>query len=361
MAKIALVCTGLGKVWRGYERFTRDLFDLLREDLDITLFKGGGKTNHRERKFPHLRHDGFVSRLLGWSKDPYFYQLFTYALGLVPYLVRQRYALVHYSEPGLGNILYHARKRFKLGFRLLFSNGVGLSPDHCARADHIQELTDLYYAEAVRYGIPDEKLTCLPYGVHCKQFSVRKDRGSLRKEYGIPADKIVLLSVAAINRTHKRIDYLVREMSKLDDSLYLVVCGRLEDQSVTELADRLIPGRYKFITVPFEKTPEIYHLADLFVHTALEEGFCLALVEAMAAGLPVLAHNSPHFRWLIGSSEWLIDMSRPETLSARISEISRKLHDLKPALEKNRTSSLRRFNWSNLKAGYLAMYEKAIG
>lgn len=40
--KIALLCSGLGIIQRGHEVFARDLFELLRDAVDITLFKGGG-------------------------------------------------------------------------------------------------------------------------------------------------------------------------------------------------------------------------------------------------------------------------------------------------------------------------------
>ena len=42
--KIALLCSGLGHVDRGHEIFARDLFEMLKGSLDITLFKGGGQS-----------------------------------------------------------------------------------------------------------------------------------------------------------------------------------------------------------------------------------------------------------------------------------------------------------------------------
>ncbi len=38
----ALLCPGLGRVNRGYERFAEELFSACRERMDIVLFKGGG-------------------------------------------------------------------------------------------------------------------------------------------------------------------------------------------------------------------------------------------------------------------------------------------------------------------------------
>jgi hypothetical protein len=48
MMKIALLCSGLGNVYRGHEVFARDLFTLLGDSVDLTLFKGGGEAASRE-------------------------------------------------------------------------------------------------------------------------------------------------------------------------------------------------------------------------------------------------------------------------------------------------------------------------
>lgn len=40
--RIALLCSGLGNIQRGHEIFARDLFSMISDSADITLFKGGG-------------------------------------------------------------------------------------------------------------------------------------------------------------------------------------------------------------------------------------------------------------------------------------------------------------------------------
>lgn len=351
--KIALVCTGLGHVWRGYERFTRDLFDLIKDDLDITLFKGDGPSGPRERKLPHFNHDGLFSKF----PNPYFYQHLSYALFLVPQLKIHHYTLVHYSEPGLGNILYHAKKRLGLSATLLFSNGVGLSADHCQRIDYVHQLTDVIYQDALHYGLKEDRMTSLPYGAHSKAFTPTPDRAPLRATYGIPLDKTVILSVAAMNRGHKRIDYLIEEAARLPDSFFLVLCGNLEDPSLKSLAEKRLPNRHKFLTLPFERIPDVYRLADIFAHTALEEGFCLALVEAMMANLPLVAHRSAHFRWLVDSDFPLVDLSQPGALSERLRNLPAQRTALLPMLRDTRDKAIQRFDWANLKARYLRMYD----
>jgi len=358
MGKIALVCTGLGSVYRGYERFTQDLFNLLYDEIDVTLFKGAGSANGRQKTLPHVSYDNRILRVLPLS-NPYFFQHLSYAAFLIPALIRGDFSLVHYSEPGLGNLLYHARRLFRLKYRLLFSNGVGLSPAHCRRPDHLHELTELYSKEALASGIPQERISTIPYGFYSRNFLTRNHKLPLREKYSIPLDKTVVLSVAAVNRTHKRIDYLLRELSQLDDRFFLVMAGQVEDRSLVGIANALLPYRHRFLVVPFDKTPELYALSDLFVHTALEEGFCLALVEAMCAKLPVFAHDSPHFRWILGSDKGLSDLSVTGNLAEQIRAWIDNSTDER-TINSRQLMAVRRFDWENLKKKYLEMYDRVL-
>ena len=45
--KVFLVCSGLGKINRGFESFTQECFVALSSvtKLEVTLFKGGGTSN----------------------------------------------------------------------------------------------------------------------------------------------------------------------------------------------------------------------------------------------------------------------------------------------------------------------------
>jgi len=53
-----------------------------------------------------------------------------------------------------------------------------------------------------------------------------------------------------------------------------------------ELGQRRLGERFRYSHVASESVPLLYAAADVFVHPALVEGYCLAAVEAMAAGLP---------------------------------------------------------------------------
>ena len=362
--KVALVSTGTGHVWRGFERFSTDFFHLMKEEFDITLFKGGGSETEREVVVPHLRRNGLLSRMpficSNSYRNPLYFEGLSYLLALLPRLIREEYDLVHYSAVPFENFLYHLKTKLKLKipFKLLNTNGSSTVGQNLHRIDFLHEITPFASKNVIDFGIPPEKVFAIPSALHTAKFKRRSDRDSLRAKYGVPKDKRVVLSVAALNRVHKRTDYLIKEVAKLGKEYFLLMAGPVEDASLIPLAEELLGERFKFFHLPFEDADGIYSLADIFTVCSLEEGFCLAFVEAMSAKLPVVAHASPHFDWLIGDERCLIDMSVEDNLARKIEEVLSGGKELEEILHSNYDRAIRRFDWSVLKDRYVDMYER---
>lgn len=361
--KIALVCSGVGRVHRGYERFVADLYELLEEDIDITLFKGGGRASRNEIVIPSLSRDGWLARVPAIAtssiRSPYHYECMSFAVGLIFHLLRSRFDIVHYIDPPLGNYLWHFRRIFRLHFNMLYANAVGMSPEHYQRADHVQHWTVLQYEEAIEFGLDAENMTVAPPGVHFDSFRNRQEKQVLRSKYDLPQDKHIVLAVAAVNRHHKRIDYLIHEMASLGSSCFLLVVGHVEDRSLFDLADELLGGDCRFSYVAPQSIRDLYSLADVFVLTSLEEGFGIAVVEAMCAELPVIAHQSPHFQWLVGDQQCLVDMRVQGALASRITDLCNDKGLSVKIRERNATSARKRFDWFRQKNQYMRMYQQA--
>lgn len=359
MMKIALVCTGIGNTYRGLERFTLELFDVVNQELPITLFGSHLNGRANEVSFPCLKHNRFLRVFKGKTRDNYYFQQLSYALSFIPFIAWKDYDIVHYSEPAMGNFLYHAKKQFKFKYKVLFTNW-GMEGSYCFRPDHLQEITPFAYKKTVNLGIDPKKVTLLPYGLHTGKYFMNVDKNDLRRKYGVPKNKFVILSVAALNRRHKRIDYLIQEVSRLGNNYFLLVVGYPEEPDLKILGHRLLGENFKSLYVPFDQMPELYHLADLFVITSLIEGFCLAIVEAMCAGLPVIAHDMPNFQWMVGEPRCLADLSRPGNLERKIKEVVENIQIFERIAESNRASAIDRFDWSRLKQDYLCLYEKVL-
>jgi glycosyltransferase involved in cell wall biosynthesis len=104
----------------------------------------------------------------------------------------------------------------------------------------------------------------------------------------------------------KRVEVGIRAVSKIPHA-HLVVAGDGPSRSeIQALANEFLPSRFTRISVPSHRMPVLYHSADVFLHLSKEESFGNVFLEAMAAGLPTVAHDSPRLRWIVGENEHLI-------------------------------------------------------
>ena len=369
--KIALVSTGLGRVLRGFESFTDSLFVALQRyapGVDVTLFQGGGISHERRVIVPNFHRADLPAR---WF-DPLtasHWETRSFALALYFWMGIKDCDIVHYNELTMGSALFHLRRMFGGKFKLLYCNGAPSPAIHYHhRCDFAQLLTEPDYAQAIAFGMSKDRLFQVPYGVDAELFHPRHKHGraSLRLELGIPSNARVILSVAAVKRDHKRIDYLIQEAARLETDVWLVVAGQpTQDTSFLEtLAERLMPGRWLFVSCPHKRVAELYGAADAFVLCSLTEAFGLVSVEAMLSGLPVALHHGPVFQWLAqGTSARLIDMERPGSLTEALKEIlaTRAAAERSTVLQRMRDTASRRFSWQEILPQYLDLYRTALG
>jgi glycosyltransferase involved in cell wall biosynthesis len=362
--KVALVSTGLGRVLRGFESFAESLFVSLRSQvpqLDVVLFQGGGRRGERRVVVPNLHRQDAPARWFGDYRGNQLEKR-SFALCLYPYLRRGGFDVVHYNELVMGSALFHLRNALGGTYKLLYCDGAPCMPQHYIhRCDFAQVLTNPAYQQARQVGMADERLFLIPYGVNASTFTpaTGNRRFETRKHLRIPEGAKVVLSVAALDRLHKRIDHLIREIGALEDRVWLLAAGqRTEDTSSLEaMAEELLPGRWRFVSWPHDRLPLLYGAADAFVLASLEEGFGLVTVEAMLSGLPVVVHNAPVFRWVAGeSSVRCIDMAASGALTRELASV---LDDSGGCSA--REAAVQRFAWKSLIPSYLTMYRQASG
>ena len=115
--------------------------------------------------------------------------------------------------------------------------------------------------------------------------------------------------------------------------LWIVGEGPLRDELYSYIRERQV---HPFISMPgaFDDVDEVLAAADCFVLPSYEEGMSIALLEAMAAGLPVIASDIPGNRRLIEPSETgILTPSRdPQSLAREIVAVLRSVnsHDRSP-------------------------------
>jgi glycosyltransferase involved in cell wall biosynthesis len=114
------------------------------------------------------------------------------------------------------------------------------------------------------------------------------DRAEVRDSLGIPPSAKVVGTVGRLTEV-KRQDRLLRAVATLPDVWLLIVGDGEERTNLERLAEELgIAGHTRF--VGYQPRPEAFLRAmDVFALTSRSEGFPVSLLEAWAAGVPVVS------------------------------------------------------------------------
>lgn len=177
---------------------------------------------------------------------------------------------------------------------------------------------------AQRERIPHKKLAVVHNGIDPTPFERdHKARAEIRAELQLPPG-VPLVTVVANLRTPKGHRHLLEALALLPRQgqawkVALVGEGPLREE-LEQQADRLqISDRVIFMGAR-QDIPRVLAAADLFVLPSLWEGLPGAVMEAMAAGLPVVASDVGGVRELLcdGETGYLVPAAQPEPLAERL-------------------------------------------
>ncbi len=358
---VFIVCTGLGHINRGYESFTRECFDALKDtnQFDLYLIKGGGKSFKNEIVIPNLPRRKKAALFLAglFSADTYTIEQITFCIALLPQIILKRPAVIYYSDFTLGTYLWHLRKHLKFKYKLLFSNGAPNGPPFKTE-DHVQQLLPVYLKQAIQQGAAASMQTLLPYGFNNnieERLVAIHQKEIVRKQLGFSSSQKIILSVGAVNKHHKRMHYLIEEVAKLDTDFYLIILGQFEAETaeLISLATKKLSGRFTIKSVPMEKVKDYYVAADYFVLASLNEGFGRVLVEALSYGLPCIVHDYINAREVLGEYGDYINMQVEGELAQTLLTFKQKFDQ-----EKLIKAAYQMYSWDILKEEYLDMITK---
>lgn len=118
------------------------------------------------------------------------------------------------------------------------------------------------------------------------------NRNEKRKELGLAESDFVLINVGELNpgKNQKTIIETVFELKKkYEKQVQVLFCGRGPMQQELETCAKQlgVKQQVKFLGYRTDLY-ELYAIADCFVFSSLREGLSVSLMEAMAAGLPVI-------------------------------------------------------------------------
>ncbi len=183
-----------------------------------------------------------------------------------------------------------------------------------------------------------------------------------------PAKSMICVGRLSVNKRLERLIAWVKEVRRIDPDWSLTIAGRGWDQSATDIRDAsALSGQEQAISVLDAPTDEQIRAAmgrsSIFVSASEYEGFGLAAVEGLSAGLYPVLSDIGAFRSLVGATGvgTLIDFDDiPSAARAFIEawdHVSRDYRDVRQAC----VDASRRYDWRAVSDRYLHLYRAVLG
>ena len=163
----------------------------------------------------------------------------------------------------------------------------------CARfTDCIITINKEDYKRAIDNKFSARKIVYVPgVGVDIeKKQNIVTNTEQKKLEFGI-TDEYVLLSVGELNH-NKNHETIINAISMIDFPIIYIVCGKGEKiDYLNDLVQRLGLEEKVIFAGYRNDIDELLKMSDIFCFPSYREGLSVALMEAMAAGLPVICSN----------------------------------------------------------------------
>jgi UDP-glucose:(heptosyl)LPS alpha-1,3-glucosyltransferase len=207
------------------------------------------------------------------------------------------------------------------------------------------------------YRVPEGDIEVIPLGVNLNEFKPlsEQDKINLRKKYGFSQDDMILIIVATeffrkgLKELIQALDILQKK--NLKPKLLIVGKGSPEGKLsgsayYRELADKMGLNKSIVFLGHVQNLNNYYNISDIFVFPTKYEAFGIPMLEAMAAGLPVL--NSK-----IGAGELItygmngIHLDDPNNIEEIADKLEMLIKDekLRKELGKNARSTAMNYSW----------------
>lgn len=189
-----------------------------------------------------------------------------------------------------------------------------------------QTVADMYHKF---FFLPKRKITVIPNGLETDKYNINIDIEKKKSELRVPQNKVIIGCVAKL-RKQKGYKYLISaftEVLKNNEDVFLLLVGDgNERKNIEKQIENLGISKNTLLLGNRDDIPELLQIIDIFVLPTLFEGMSNALMEAMAAGKPIIATDIPENKELIkdGISGILVPTKNPEAMCVALNDLINK-------------------------------------
>jgi glycosyltransferase involved in cell wall biosynthesis len=298
----------------GFEIFIENIAERIGEKDDIFIVTGKIKNTPEEERINHLRvyRSSSLVALKDFSRSKFIYILtamvfiFFKSLRLIK---KEKIDMIH-AQGFLSGILAYLLKKItkkpylitiqsadfniyhpRLNIKFIIKIYQKIEKIIFNNADYCHAVSSYLGSHFNRYGI--KKIAVIPNGVNQSEFKPDSCKRETRQKLGFNTENLIICvsRLEHKNGTHDLIEaanYLNKEINDFK----IIICGDGSDrQKLEKMVEKFnLKDRVLFLgDILHAELPKYVACADIFVRPSLAEGFGIVFLEAMAAGLAVIA------------------------------------------------------------------------
>ncbi len=180
----------------------------------------------------------------------------------------------------------------------------------------------------------------------------------IQKFVGEPVSHTGTVLITTSRLVHKNaLDVVIHALPQLPDVKFQILGVGPDEVKLRALAQTLgVASRVEFVGfVPGNDIPRYLHKADIFIRPSRSEGMGSSFVEAMAAGLPVIATQEGGIADFLfdakrnpdkSTTGWAVDKDSPEQVVFAVKDILSNPEDTKKVVENAQKLVKDRYDWN---------------
>lgn len=222
-------------------------------------------------------------------------------------------------------------------------------------ADHIVTISQNSKQDLIKYlGCREDKISVIYHGIDVDKFAHISNTITIEAPF--------ILYVGARNK-YKNFESVVRSFAilrKKFSDLQMFCAGTAPSSSELRLlADNNIINNTVFCQCSDEELVELYNKALLFVFPSYYEGFGLPILEAMAAGCPVVLSNTSCFPEIAGDAGCYFN---PYDIDSMVDSLEKVIINtsLREKMIQKGKERIGQFSWSESAAKHLSLYKSIL-
>ncbi len=222
------------------------------------------------------------------------------------------------------------------------------------RADHIQAISE-YLAQWAKDMGATCPVTVIPNAVDWKLFSKElspTDASALKSKLGKKDGDIFLVTTSRLV-TKNAIGDVIRALAYLPPHVRFLILGQgYQEKELKDLAVSLGLGERAIFLgyVPHADMPPYLHISDIFIRPSLSEGLGNSFLEAMAAGIPVIATpvgGIPDFL-IDGETGLFCEVNSPKSIVMKIEKLIKDPESRRYIVGRAKEMVERKYRWEGI-------------